>query len=389
MAARYDVVIIGAGNLGLWTAYCLAKRGGRRIAVLERYWAGFGATSRSAGVVRQQGGSETAIKLGMLSRKLYLQLGEELGLDSGFIQTGYCILAEGEEEKRVFLDLVTMRRKLGMHNEWLEPGEGQRRFPDLNWDLFSGATFTPDDGNVHPPIAARNITIGATRAGVELFERCPVEAIDQIGGTFYVHSALGDFEAETVVDAGGPRGARAVGKMLEIEVPVSAARHEIVTFPTLNEGARHPFPMFFALSRGIYWRPEEQGALLGISNPHEKIDRSDRFQIAFDWAYYEQERPTWEAMYPALAGRPISRAWAASIDYTPDHLPIIDQPAPGIYVLAAGGHGMMWGPGLGSSMAELIDTGKPGDLSDDEIRLDRFSRQTSGRDSIALPFPTE
>ena len=99
MAAAYDVVIAGGGNLGLWTAYHLAARGMRRIAVCERQWAGFGATTRSAGVVRQQGGSETAIKLGKWARELYLGLGEELGLGSGYTATGYYVLAETVEEK--------------------------------------------------------------------------------------------------------------------------------------------------------------------------------------------------------------------------------------------------------------------------------------------------
>ena len=46
MPGSYDVVVVGAGNLGMWTAYGLAKRGVRRIAVCERQWAGFGATTR-------------------------------------------------------------------------------------------------------------------------------------------------------------------------------------------------------------------------------------------------------------------------------------------------------------------------------------------------------
>ncbi len=87
----YDLIIVGAGNLGLWTAHELARRGFGRIAVCERTWAGFGATTRSAGVVRQQGGSETAIKLGIWSRERYLRLGAELGLDSGFTETGYYV----------------------------------------------------------------------------------------------------------------------------------------------------------------------------------------------------------------------------------------------------------------------------------------------------------
>lgn len=95
----YDVVVVGGGNLGLWTALRLGRRGFGRVAVLERGWAGGGATSRSAGVVRQQGGSETAAKLGKLSRELYLRLGEDLGLDSGFRETGYYIVAETEEER--------------------------------------------------------------------------------------------------------------------------------------------------------------------------------------------------------------------------------------------------------------------------------------------------
>lgn len=90
-----------------------------------------------------------------------------------------------------------------------------------------------------------------------------------------------------------------------------------------------------------------------------------------------------------LRGQPISRAWAASIDYTPDHLPIIDEPRDGFFVLAAGGHGMMWGPALGMKMAELIDEGTITDLPDDQVRLDRFSKQLARPDSIALPFPTE
>jgi sarcosine oxidase, subunit beta len=387
----YDVAVIGGGNLGLWTAHRLARRGYGRIAVLERGWAGGGATSRSAGVVRQQGGSETAAKLGKLSRELYLQLGDELGLDSGFTETGYYIVAETEEEKEGYLRLVEVRRAAGVENEWVEPGEGKRRFPDLNWDRFVGATYTPDDGYVHPPVAARNATcVVLGDDEVDLFEMCEVWGVEERSGRYEVETVRGTFEAERVVDAGGPRGARDVGRMVGVEVPVMAVRHQIVSFPYVPEGTAHPFPLVFNVGKGYYWRPEEQGVLLGMSNPVDEADETGRYQIDFDWDYYEELRPDWESAHPALEDLPVSRAWAASIDYTPDHLPIIDEPMEGFYVLAAGGHGMMWGPALGEKMAGLICEGKVEDLPQEDIELARFSRERDPNrveDTIALPFP--
>jgi sarcosine oxidase subunit beta len=388
MTSAYDIIIIGAGNLGLWTAHELAKREFGRIAVCERYWAGFGATSRSAGVVRQQGGSETAVKLGKWARERYIQLGQELSLDSGFTETSYYVLAGTEQEKAAFLDLVTVRQQAGIENRWIDPGAGKQRFPQLNWDLFVGATYTPDDGYVHPPIVARNITIATARdEAIDLYEMCPVEAIDMTGDRYVVRTGRGTFETGRVLDAGGPRGCRSLGAMVGVDVPVSATRHQIVTFPSLVGDLTPPFPMFFDLQRGIYMRPEEQGALLGMSNPEEVADHSGRFQIGFDWDYAARMRPAWEDVFPPVAGQPISRAWAASIDYTPDHLPIIDTPLSGFYVLAAGGHGMMWGPGLGMKMAELIDEGYVTDLPEEEISLRRFEHPLARKDAIALPFP--
>src|ERR671916_83982 len=389
--ATYDVVIAGGGNLGLWTAYALALRGFGRIAVCERGWAGGGATSRSAGVVRQQGGSETAVKLGKLARALYLRLGEQLGVDSGFTQTGYFIVAETEEERKDFLRLVEVRRAGGVENEWVEPEEGRKRFPDLNWDRFVGATYTPDDGYVHPPIAARNATYAAVRSeAVDLFEMCEVRDIEHSGERFSVRTTRGIFEAEKVVNAGGPRGARNVGVMVGLDVPVMAVRHQVVTFPTLAEGSSHPFPLFFAVGKGYYVRPEEEGAALGFSNPMDEADTSERYQIDFDWDYYEEMRPDWETAFPALKDLSVSRAWAVSIDYTPDHLPIIDEPMEGFYVLAAGGHGMMWGPALGEKMAELIAEGAVSGLPREDVELARFAREKDPgkmEDMIALPFP--
>jgi sarcosine oxidase, subunit beta len=92
----------------------------------------------------------------------------------------------------------------------------------------------------------------------------------------------------------------------------------------------------------------------------------------------------------------LRRLWAATIDYTPDHLPIIgpglgpDGPVPGLTVAAAGGAGMMWGPGVARAAADLVQSGFSAVVDTTGLGLDRFDEQGRSKiptDPIALPFP--
>jgi len=95
---------------------------------------------------------------------------------------------------------------------------------------------------------------------------------------------------------------------------------------------------------------------------------------------------------PCTAGLGIRRAWAATIDYTPDHLPIIGA-APGygtVFVASAGGAGMMWGPAVARAVADVALTGTTSVVDTADLGLDRFDASGRSRlaaDPIALPFP--
>ena len=89
--------------------------------------------------------------------------------------------------------------------------------------------------------------------------------------------------------------------------------------------------------------------------------------------------------------------WAATIDYTPDHLPILGpaldadgRPVDGVTVASAAGHGMMWGPGVSRAAADLVLTGGTDVVDATILGLDRFDADGHSRlatDPIALPFP--
>ena len=80
---------------------------------------------------------------------------------------------------------------------------------------------------------------------------------------------------------------------------------------------------------------------------------------------------------PLTAGLGIRRAWAATIDYTPDHLPIIGA-APGydtVFVASQGGAGMMWGPAVARAVADVTLTGSTDIVNTADLGLDQVRRE--------------
>ena len=104
--------------------------------------------------------------------------------------------------------------------------------------------------------------------------------------------------------------------------------------------------MVFDIGAGLYWRLEEGGLLVGWSDPDEAPGEAR----SIDWAFYDAMRARLAGLVPVTAGLGLRRIWVATIDYTPDHLPILGPaldadgaPIEGVTVASAGGHGMMWG----------------------------------------------
>jgi sarcosine oxidase subunit beta len=138
---------------------------------------------------------------------------------------------------------------------------------------------------------------------------------------------------------------------------------------------------------------EEGGLLFGWSNPDEAPGPAR----AIDWPFHDRMRARLEALVPATRGLGIRKIWAATIDYTPDHLPIVGPGLladgtriEGFTVASAGGHGMMWGPGVSRVAADLALRGTTDIVDVTDLGLDRFDADGRSRlasDPIALPFP--
>src|SRR4029079_7445642 len=115
-----DAVVVGGGTIGAWAAWFLTRAGLGDVVLLERDTLGQGASSRAAGMVRAQGGTEAAVRLGLFSREVYAGQQEVLGIDSGFVAQGYFMPCFTEAEVDQAHRRIAMQQGLGLDVRWVD-----------------------------------------------------------------------------------------------------------------------------------------------------------------------------------------------------------------------------------------------------------------------------
>ncbi|HET9456066.1 MAG TPA: FAD-binding oxidoreductase [Candidatus Limnocylindrales bacterium] len=401
-ADRADLVVVGAGTIGGWASVFAAGDGLGRVIVLEAGLAGQGASSRAAGIVRAQGGTPATVALGRWSIDFYNGQAARYGTDSGFRELGYLILAVTEDDEREGRARIEMQRAAGLDVEWLTAAEAADRIPTLAPEGHRGGSFAATDGCIDPPRNVRAYSLAMQAAGVELRERTAFEGLvldrNGRGGRgrrrlVGVETSRGRIATERLILTGGP-SLQAVGRAAGLRIPAGAARHTVCVLEPAEAFDVDRQAMVFDIGEGLYWRLEERGLLFGWSDPDEAPGEAR----SINWSMYERVRERLELFVPATRGLGIRRIWAATIDFTPDHLPILGpglapdrEPIDGLVVASAGGHGMMWGPGVARAAVDLAVHGSTGLVDAADLGLDRFDAEGRSRlatDPIALPFPT-
>ncbi|HEY7968998.1 MAG TPA: FAD-binding oxidoreductase [Candidatus Limnocylindrales bacterium] len=397
---RADLVVVGAGTIGGWASTFAALDGIGKVVVVERGIAGQGASSRAAGIVRAQGGTPTTVALGRWSIDFYRSQTDHFGTDSGFRELGYVILAVTEEDERAGRERVAMQRAAGLDVRWLSAPEAAAVDPTLSPDGHRGGSFLATDGHIDPPRNVRAYSLAMQRVGVELRERTAFTGLrtEAVAGraqrVVAVETDRGVIETERVLLTGGP-GLRAVGRLAGIRIPAGAVRHSVAVLEP-HEAFADRQPMVFDIGAGLYWRLEEGGLLFGWSDPNDQPGEAREI----DWTMYEAMRERLAGFVPVTRGLGLRKIWAATIDFTPDHLPILGPGLSaadgtrieGVTVASAGGHGMMWGPAVARIAADLARTGKTALVGVSDLGLDRFDETGRSRlatDPIALQFPVD
>jgi sarcosine oxidase subunit beta len=356
MREAADVVIVGAGIMGLSIAYNLAKNHRvRDVVVVDRSYLCSGASGRNGGGVRAQWSTEANVRLMRESLSICRQFARAHKINTWFRQGGYLFIVRSDERAEALAESVKLQNACGLSTRVLEPAQARRVVPELSTEGLVLASYNPDDAVVFPWPFVWGYAEGARDLGVEVNTFTNVTGFETRGRDIVaVVTDRGRIATNVVVNAAGAHSP-AVAKLLDVELPNHPHRHEICSSEPLKPWLK---PLVADLSDGLYFSQSTRGEIVGgISNAKVPAGPDQRSSYRFLALY---SRSLLRAC-PILGSVKVLRQWAGLYDITPDSNPIVGSvDAVNGFFQASGfmGHGFMMAPVIGKLLAEQIATGK-------------------------------
>lgn len=357
-----DVLVLGAGIVGLSVAHALREAGVRRVTVVERARPGEGSTMRATGGIRVQFGSRVLVSLSLLALEHWRSWSVRYRGDVSYRRTGYLFLATSPEQMVSADRALSLQRSLGARVERLGQRELARRLPGVRLDGVLGATLGLDDGLADPGAAVVSMTRACRRRRVTLVEGTGEAELTARGGRVTgVRAGERDFPAGRVVVATGAWTAPLLAP-LGVTLPIEPHHRQVYRAtrpPTISAG----LPMVVDRGTGVYFHPDGPGLIFGGG------DRDS--EPGWDAGFRPGDAPRivelLTARLPAMAQAGLTGGWAGLREMTPDDLGVVGpvEGVEGLFVAAGfSGHGFMHAPAIGEVVAAHL-TGRrvPVDLS--------------------------
>jgi glycine/D-amino acid oxidase-like deaminating enzyme len=412
-----DVVIIGAGIVGISTAWFLAKQGIQAVVCEKGHIAGE-QSGRNWGWVRQQARDPREMPMIIESLRIWRGLEVEIGEDVGFTQGGCLFTARSQKDIEDFEAWLAVSQEFGLDTRILSASELETQVRGAS-KAWTGAIYTASDGRAEPHKATPAIARAARRLGATVLTGCAVRGIETTAGRVSaVVTEHGTIRSSTVLCAAGAWTSmfcRSLGiSFPQLKVRGTVARtapadvvlngsvfdrkigirrrqdggYTIAHGSVLDHGLtpstlRYSFKFLRALKRELSVLRLRIGSdfIEELRTPtHWPLDRVSPFEQKRvlnpepNKKVLAELRENLDEVFPALAGVEIVESWAGMVETSPDVIPVIcESDAIAGFHIASGfsGHGFGIGPGAGKAIAGML-SGKDSGIDLSDFRLGRF-----------------
>ena len=378
MSKAYDVIVVGAGVFGAWTALRL-RQTGRSVLLLDAH---------GPGNNRASSGGETRIiricygpdELYAVSSLASLERWKDFAArcrEPLFVETGMLWLAKTDSDDDYTAQGFEVVSRLNVRAERFTQAELQRRYPQIALDDVAWGFFEPESGALMARRCVQAVVADFVRSG-GTYRELAVALPDENGQSMdAIRTLAGDeFAAEQFVFACGPWLPQmfpwAMGQRMFITrqevfffgVPAGETRFSPPQLPIwlCHGDACYGFPALdgrgfkVAIDRhGPAFDPES-----GSRTPSTEAEREARNYVA--------------RRFPALADAPVVESRVCQYENTWNGDFVIDRHPqwPNVWICGGGsGHGFKHGPMVGEYTAGLVlGTARP------EPRFALASKQT-------------
>jgi len=393
----YDLIIVGAGIIGLSIAWQLARRSRLRIAVVEKGAAvAVGSAGASSAVCRHRYTAPEMLQLAIDGIGAYRHWAEFTGLESprasyhedGVLWLPGTDLGWAEKEHRRL-------QAAGVKTELLNDAELHHRFPGFSDcvlvpDVTTGESHECRSGGSHllesqggyfdPVNAAEDLLQACRGAGVDVFLSSRVQEIATQGGR--ISGVLLDsgtrLATPLLINATGP-WCRELFEMVNLEVPweLVPTRIQVLYLDRPAELVGH-IPVCVDMQGGLYFRSQNRGQQLVVGSILEEDEREavpdpDHFNRDPDDEFLQRALHLLHHRLPALPYRGKVRGYCGLYTVNREDVhPILGPTAVEGFWVANGfsGHGFKLAPAIGSLFARQL-TGVSCDF-DSSVALDYF-----------------
>jgi len=347
-AREYDAVVVGAGIVGLASAWRAARRG-MSVLVVERGRVGAGASSDAAGmlapVTEAEFGEESLLRLNLAGAEAWpafaAELAERSGLDTGFRECGALVVATEPDDIGEIRRLHELQRSLGLDAEWLGGRDCRGLEPSLS-PRVGGGVLAPHDHQADPRATLAALRAAFEHAGGELVEGVEVTGAEASA----VATSHGPIRAERVVIAAGAWS----GGLVPDAPPVRPVKGQIVR---LRESGERLASRIVRTPR-CYVVPRANGeVVVGATVEERGFDAT-----VTAGGVHRLLEAAWEAL-PDVEERELVETSVGFRPGTPDNAPVVGV-ADGL-VWATGHHrnGILLAPITATAVAALLAGDEP------------------------------
>ena len=368
----YDVIIVGAGSVGVPTAMSLAELGMKPLVIDMHPSPGQGENKHAIGGIRATHSDSAKILICRRSLEIFSTWQPLHGDNIEWLKGGYVFPVYRPGDEQMLKKLLPLQKKSGLNIDFTAPQTIQELIPGINPQGLRGGTVSPDDGSISPLLAVNAFYRRALKLGADFHFNEQVTAIRrQNGKVVGVTTNKSRYDTAVVIDAAGPFSPE-LGKTADIDVPI---------MPDSHEGAiTEPVQPFFkcmvvdirpaAGSKNYYFYQNMQGQVIFCITPDPPIIGKDKRETS---QFLPQVCARMVNLLPRLKNLRVRRTWRGLYPMTPDGSPLIgwNREVKGLFhATGMCGQGLMLAPGIAETAARTV-AGSPNKT--DEFILRNFS----------------